>query len=72
MQKDKNGCMIPILKHEALREVTGYGYSILLRQKKSLIEVGKGLYLVINKLGDVNYRVQKSESAHLVTVHVDI
>ena len=31
----------------------------------------KGPYLVINKLGDVNYRVQKSESAQLVTVHVD-
>ena len=42
MQKDKNGCMIPILKHEALSEVTGYGYSILLRQQKSLVEVGKG------------------------------
>ena len=31
----------------------------------------KAPYLVINKLGDVDYRVQKSESAHLVTVHVD-
>ena len=31
----------------------------------------KGPYLVINKLGDVNYRVQKSESAHLMTIHVD-
>ena len=30
-----------------------------------------GPYLVINRLGSVNYRVQKSESAHLVTVHVD-
>ena len=26
---------------------------------------------MINKLGDVNYRVQKNESAHLVIVHVD-
>ena len=28
-------------------------------------------YLVINRLGYVNYRVQKSESAPVVTVHVD-
>ena len=30
-----------------------------------------GPYLVIYMLGSVNYRVQKSESAPVVTVHVD-
>ena len=30
-----------------------------------------GPYLVVSKLGEVNYRVQKSETQKLITVHVD-
>ena len=38
--------------------------------KKKFGQGWNGPYLVINRLGSVNYRVQKSESS-VVTVHVD-